>query len=109
MTKTFSSRQLRQHAQELADKFGGVAALADKIGCNQATLSKFISGFSATNVALFRGLGVRFDARQGLYVQDDSAAAEGAAQINIALAEENHRLREQIKSLHIKLSKRAAI
>jgi hypothetical protein len=108
MQRTFTSRQLRQHGQDLAEKFGGIAALAHTLGCDQSHLSRFLLGHAATSGALLAALGVHFDVRQGLYVQDDEAAGQGATKINASLVDENRRLREQIKSLHIKLSKAEA-
>ena len=105
MQKTFTSRQLRQNANDLADRFGGVAPLARTIGCDQSALSRFLLGHQSTNTRLLSALGVHFDVRQGLYIQDDEAAGQGAATINTELAEENQRLRDQIKGLRVRLTK----
>jgi hypothetical protein len=105
MQRTFTSRQLRQYAQELADKFGGTAPMARVIGCDPSSLSKFLLGHYATSASLLRCLGVHFDVRQGLYIQDHEAASHAATTINTALAEENQRLRDQVKGLRIRLTK----
>ena len=56
MSKTFTSRQLRQNANDLADRFGGVAPLARTIGCDQSALSRFLLGHQSTNTRLLAAL-----------------------------------------------------
>jgi hypothetical protein len=101
MEKTFTSRALRKYAVDMTERLGGVAATAQAIGCDQSSLSKFLLGHLVTNTKLFRALGVRFDRHRGLYVQDDESAERGAVEVNLALADENRCLREQIKGMRI--------
>jgi hypothetical protein len=103
MEKTFTSRALRLYAVDLTERLGDVAATSQAIGCDQSSLSKFLLVHQVTNTKVFHALGVHFDSMRGLYVQDDEAVERGAVEVNLALAQENLRLRRLIKVLNIKL------